>query len=152
MTAKAEENRFMFKSEKKKEPMVGVVIASHGNLANELVKTLESITGKTTQIIPLSMAESYDIELLRSSLEQAISEVNKGKGVLLLTDMFGGTPSNICLSFLQKGKIDVLTGVNLPMLVKLISNREGKTVSELADLCMKRGKEEIIVASEILSS
>ena len=101
--------------------MVGVVIVTHGNMAMELIKTADFIVGRVESITGLCVDPQASSETIRQDIEQAISNVDQGAGVLILTDMFGGTPSNISLSFLESGKIEVLSGVNLPMLLKLAS-------------------------------
>ncbi|MDY6861560.1 MAG: PTS fructose transporter subunit IIA, partial [Thermodesulfobacteriota bacterium] len=98
----------------------------------------------------LSIDPKKSVEELREQVGEAIKKIDHGQGVLILTDMFGGTPSNICLSFLEEGKVEVLTGVNLPMLIKLSGNRDKKKLGELAAFMMQYGRKNITLASEIL--
>src|SRR5476649_773643 len=103
--------------------MIGVVVATHGKLAEELIRTAEAVVGEIAQIVPVSIvATSPDV---RTELKAAIQRVDQGQGVLLLTDIFGGSPTNLCLSFLTERQVEVVTGVNLPMLLQLPGARTG---------------------------
>ncbi|RJQ76489.1 MAG: PTS sugar transporter subunit IIA [Desulfobacteraceae bacterium] len=129
---------------------VGVLIITHGPLARELVQTAELIVGKVEQLRTLSVDSTFDVDLLNAQVQEAITAVDRGRGTIILTDLFGGTPSNISLSFLEEGKVDVVTGVNLPMLIKLAQAREGKDLADVARLCYESGREGVYMASEIL--
>lgn len=131
--------------------MVGILVVAHGNLAESLIETAEMIVGHVDGIKACPFCQGSDVEKLRKMLKQSIKDVNNGEGVIVLTDMFGGTPSNISLSFLED-KLEVITGVNLPMVIGAITKREGRTIEELALLLKECGKSNIYIASEILAS
>jgi mannose PTS system EIIA component len=130
--------------------MVGIVIVSHLNLAAELLKTAELIVGKIPSSKALSLDPKKDVEILRKEIQSSIKEVNSGEGVIIFTDMFGGTPSNLALTFLGS-QVEVVSGVNLPMLIKITSEREGKNIKELAVKAKEYGRNNINVAAEFLN-
>jgi mannose PTS system EIIA component len=130
--------------------MIGIVIVTHCNLGQELIRAADFIVGSLGQTKAVSLNPEDQAEALRDKIAGAIEKVDTGDGVILLTDMFGGTPSNISLSFLVDGKVEVVTGVNLPMLVGLASKREGKTLSQLAQDIKAYGLRSIALAGEIL--
>ncbi len=130
--------------------MVGVVVVSHGDFAKGLIETAEQIVGALDKVSWVSIKDRCNVDDIRKAIDKAIKKVNTGYGVLLLTDMFGGTPSNLSLTFLEKGKVEVLTGVNLPILLKLASIREGKSLEEIANLLKDHGRRSISLASEVL--
>src|SRR5581483_10699220 len=105
---------------------VGVVVVTHGLLATELLNAAEMIVGDLPRFVAVSIGWHDDVEVAREAIAVAIAKVDQGAGVLVLTDMFGGTPSNLGLSMLEAGRIEVLTGVNLPMLIKLAKVGEGR--------------------------
>ena len=130
--------------------MVGLVLATHGKLAQELLRTAEGVCGKIEQCRPVSLAASSAMEVARAELADAIRAVDSGDGVLVLTDMFGGSPANLALTFLDE-KIEVVTGVNLPMLVKLSTCRaEDAPLLETARMLTGYGQKNITLASELL--
>ena len=132
--------------------MIGVVIATHGNLANELLETAKFIIGDVSSVTAVTLAPSASIETIQKNIKDAIREVDKGRGVIILTDMFGGTPSNIALSFLEKGKVDVITGVNLPMLIKFMqSAKDERPLEEVAADMVEYARKSISHANAILS-
>ncbi|HOE80117.1 MAG TPA: PTS sugar transporter subunit IIA [Smithellaceae bacterium] len=131
--------------------MIGVLITTHGNLGNELIHAAESIKGKLKGVMHVCVEQSRGVEELKKEISGAIKKLDKGQGVLILTDLFGGTPSNISLSFMKEGKIEVVTGVNLPMLLKLSDVKEGISLNEFARFIKDYGKNNISLASEILS-
>lgn len=132
--------------------MVGVVIAAHGGLGQELLQTMIFIVGSAEQMKAVTVDPSIDVQLIQKNIQKAIKEVDSGDGVLILTDMFGGTPSNISLSFLEENKVEVVTGVNLPMLIRLYQCRGGgKRLKEVAQEVVTYGRKSISLASEILS-
>ncbi len=131
--------------------MIGVLIITHGNLGNELIKAAELIKGPLNDILHVSIDQTKDVEEIKKEISNAIKKLDKGKGVLILTDLFGGTPSNISLSFMKEGKVEVLTGVNLPMLLKLSELKEDMNLRELARFIKEYGQKNISLASEILS-
>lgn len=129
--------------------MVGVLIITHGDLCHELIKAAELIKGKYDGVLPVSVDSKKGVEDIKKEITQAIRKVDKGDGVLILTDLFGGTPSNIALSFLKEGKVEVVTGVNLPMLLKLDIRKE-KNLTDLSYFIKDYGRKNISLASEIL--
>lgn len=131
--------------------MIGVLITTHGNLGGELIKAAESIRGSLKGIVHVSVDQTKGVEDLKKEISTGIKKLDQGQGVLILTDLFGGTPSNISLSFLKEGKVEVITGVNLPMLLKLPDIREGASLKEFAQYIKDYGIKNISVASEILS-
>jgi len=132
--------------------MIGILITTHGDLGNELIRAAELIKGNIKGLIHVSVDQSRGMEELKKEISTAIKKLDQGKGVLILTDLFGGTPSNISLSFLKEGKVEVVTGVNLPMLLKLTDDiRTSMTLQEFACFIKDYGKKNISVASEILN-
>lgn len=132
------------------EQMIGVVIVTHSALADEFLMAAQQIVGTVEGIEPISIDPSDPIEEVEKRIKKGIKKVDMGKGVLVLTDMFGGTPSNISLSFQEKGKVEIVSGVNLPMLIKLSTLREEQTLDELASFIKSYGQKNIHLASEIL--
>lgn len=130
--------------------MVGILVVTHRRLAEELIATAELIVGKIDGCVGLSLDPDLPVDDLRRQIDEAMAEVNDGDGVIVLTDMFGGTPSNLSLSFLNQERVEVVTGVNLPMLLKLSHSREEPRVDELARLIKDHGRRSISLASEIL--
>ncbi len=127
--------------------MIGIVVVTHGALAGELVNATRTIVGDIPAIAAVSIGWTDDMNSARQAIERAVAEVGGGD-VLILTDMFGGTPTNVSLPFLSP-KVEIVTGVNLPMLIKLTTLREGELV-EVARVVREQGKGAIYVASEIL--
>lgn len=132
--------------------MVGIIVVAHGRLAQALAETAEMIVGQVDGFRACSFCQGSDVDKLRKMLRTSIKDVNKGAGVILLTDMFGGTPSNISLSFLEDAKVEVITGVNLPMVITALTKREGKDIKELAQILKEHGSNNINIASEILAT
>jgi len=130
--------------------MVGVVIVSHENLAKDLVSVTKNIVGHLNNIEAVATDPDKDPELIKQSIADAIEKVNEGDGVLILTDAFGGTPANVSLSFLKEDEVEVLAGVNLPMLLKLATHRKEEKLKDLAKFIQNYGQKNIILASEIL--
>lgn len=130
--------------------MIGTVVVAHGNIGIELVKVARSIVTDAAPMVGVALQHDENVELMRQKIRAAISEVDRNGGVLLLSDMFGGTPSNLCLSFLQEGKVEVITGVNLPILIKLASFRGDKSLSEVALFIKEYGQKNIALAGEVL--
>ena len=131
--------------------MIGVLITTHESLGNELIKAAELIKGPLNDILHVSVDQTKDVEDIKKEIGNAIKKLDKGKGVLILTDLFGGTPSNISLSFMKEGKVEVLTGVNLPMLLKLSELKDDMSLKEFACFIKEYGQKNISLASEILS-
>ncbi len=130
--------------------MVGVVLVTHPNLGEEFIRSAEMICGKMPRVLNVSIDTRKEVEELRRGIAEAIKKVDEGDGVLILTDMFGGTPSNMSLAFLQEDRVEVLTGLNLPMMIKLSNCREGRSLKELARMVKEAGQKNINLASEIL--
>ncbi len=135
--------------------MIGIVLVTHGQLANELLTAAEIIVGDIPNATAVSIGWHDDPDDVRREIEEAIERVEAGEGVVILTDMFGGTPSNLSLTFLEKGRLEVVTGVNLPMLIKLVGLRQQEGSLELADVARQtaeQGKENIYLASDLLGT
>ena len=129
--------------------MVGLVVICHENMASELVKAAEMIVGRIEGTAAISVTQESAPEALRSEIEDAIKTVDRKMGVMLFTDMFGGTPSNIALAFLGDS-IEVITGVNLSMLIKFANHRDEKPLAELAKLVQEAAQKSIVIASQML--
>jgi PTS system mannose-specific IIA component len=132
--------------------MIGALVVTHGHLGQELVAAAEMIVGDISHIKAVSIGWHDDVNDARKDIEKRLSEVESGSGVLILTDMFGGTPSNIALSFHDPGKVDVLTGVNLPMIIKIAGQKEGDTLDSLAKTVRDQGRSSISMASDFLGA
>lgn len=130
---------------------IGGVIVSHGQLANELLAAAEQVVGELPHIAAVSIGWHDNVEAAQAEIERAIKGVSSGNGVLLLTDMFGGTPTNISAMFIKEGEIEVVTGVNLPMVIKLASQNEENTLEELANIVEEQGKQSIYRAVNLLA-
>jgi PTS system mannose-specific IIA component len=130
--------------------VIGVVVVTHGQLAIELVNAAEMIVGDLPQFSAVSIGWHDDVNDAREEIEQAIGRVRGAEGVLLLTDMFGGTPSNLGMTFLEKDRIEVITGVNLPMLIKLAQLPESQDLLAVARQMRDDGRNAIWVASDLL--
>ncbi|HEX8747960.1 MAG TPA: PTS sugar transporter subunit IIA [Pyrinomonadaceae bacterium] len=146
----------MTKSPEKKsgeiqEGRVGGVIVTHGQLAGELLAAAEMIVGPVKHITSVSIGWHDDVDLARSEIERAIQGVQEGRGVLILTDMFGGTPTNIASMFLSEGEVEVVTGVNLPMVIKLASQQGEETLGDIARRVRNQGQEGIYLAGDLLA-
>ena len=129
---------------------VGVVVVTHGQLATELLNAAEMIVGTLPRFAAVSIGWHDDVSVARVEIERAIAKVTAGGGVLLLTDMFGGTPSNLGLSLLEVGRVEVVTGVNLPMLIKLAKASDQSDLLALARELREHGRAAIRVASDLL--
>ncbi len=129
---------------------IGAVIVSHGQLANELLSAAENIVGDLNHIAAVSIGWHDDVELAQDEIERAIKKVSSGNGVLLLTDMFGGTPTNISAMFMKANEIEIVTGVNLPMVIKIASQNKQLTVSEMAKEIEEQGKQAIYRTGALL--
>ncbi|TYB33315.1 MAG: PTS sugar transporter subunit IIA [Flexistipes sinusarabici] len=131
--------------------MVGVILLTHGSLGIELLKTSEMIIGKQDKVDFLSVQSGASLGDLAGDLDKLINKYKDG-GVLILTDMFGGSPSNIAMAYLEKNKVDIITGVNLPMLIKTFSMRKDiKNPQELGRAAIQTGKESIILAGDLMN-
>jgi len=131
--------------------MIGIVIVTHSRLGDALIEAAEFIIGdKSDALIPVSIDLNENAENLRKKIAEGIKEVDKQAGILILTDMFGGTPSNLSYSFLEEGRIEVISGVNLPILIKAINTREKMDLEKLSATLETFGKKSISLASGIL--
>ena len=137
--------------------MIGLVIVTHGRLANEFLAALEHVVGPQRNVVTISIGPDDDMELRRQDILDATAAVDTGEGVIVLTDMFGGTPSNLAISIMDgsggskgKGPIEVIAGVNLPMLIKLASARGDSTIGQAVESAQEAGRKYINVASALL--
>ncbi len=132
--------------------MIGLVLVTHGRLAEEFVAALEHIVGPQQQTATVSIGPEDDMEQRRQDVREKINEVDEGSGVVVLTDMFGGTPSNLAISFLEQANVEVVAGVNLPMLIKLAGIRDTLSLAEAAEAAMESGRKYINIASSLLTA
>jgi len=130
--------------------MIGLVLVTHGRLAAEFIAAMEHVVGPQAQCQAVCIEASDDMEEKRAEIVRAAAEVDSGAGVILLTDMFGGTPSNLAISLLGRPNLEVIAGINLPMLIKLASVRTARPVGEAVDLAQEAGRKYISVASRLL--
>jgi PTS system mannose-specific IIA component len=131
--------------------MIGMVLVTHGRLAAEFVAALEHVVGPQTQIAAVCIGPEDDMEQRRQEILSRIAEVDSGEGAVLLTDMFGGTPSNLAISVMDRAKIEVIAGVNLPMLIKLASLRQNEGLERTVLGAQEAGRKYINVASQLLN-
>ena len=131
--------------------MIGMVLVTHGRLAVEFIAALEHVVGAQRNITAVCIGPEDDMERRRQDILRAIAEVDDGQGVVLLTDMFGGTPSNLAISVMDKAKIEVIAGINLPMLIKLAGLRETETLASAVRAAQEAGRKYINVASQLLA-
>lgn len=130
--------------------MIGLVLVTHGRLAEEFVVAMEHVVGKQERIEPISIGPDDDMEARRADIAAAIARVDEGGGVIVLSDLFGGTPSNLAISLMEAGRIEVIAGINLPMLIRLGSARKAMKVTEAVAAARDAGRKYITVASEVL--
>ena len=130
--------------------MIGGIIVSHGKLAEELLNVLSIILGEVVNMEAISIGWYDDVEESRKKINQCLKRVNQKSGVLIFTDMFGGTPSNLSFSFLKNNRIEIITGVNLPMLIKFVSFQRSNNLKEVAKKVVEQGKRNIHLASALL--
>lgn len=131
--------------------MIGLVIATHANLGGEILQATEMIIGTLSQARAVGIRKEDSVEEIRAAVAGAIEAVNDNEGVIVMTDMFGGTPSNISLAFLEPERVEVLTGVNLPMVLKFFNSQEGLSLAELALLLQSYGQQGITLPSQFLN-
>jgi PTS system mannose-specific IIA component len=132
--------------------MIGVVIVTHGKLAGEFLSALEHVVGPQEQVETISIGPDDDLDARRADMLAALSKVDSGDGVVVLTDMFGGSPSNLAISAMEEPNVEVIAGVNLPMLVKLASVRGECSLDEAIGQAQEAGRKYISVASQILAA
>lgn len=131
--------------------MIGLVIVTHGELAMEFRRAAEHVVGPQEKLRTICIGPDDDMEVRREDIRAAIKDVETGKGVIVLTDMFGGTPSNLAISLLKRDRVEVLAGVNLPMLIKLAEARSDMPLNQAAETAKEAGQRYIAIASEILA-
>ena len=131
--------------------MIGMVLVTHGRLATEFRAALEHVVGPQKQVETVTIGPEDDMEQRRRDIIAAVEKVDSGSGVVVLTDMFGGTPSNLAISVMEGNRVDVVAGINLPMLIKLASLRETSTLDQAVVQAQDAGRKDISVASRILS-
>ena len=131
--------------------MIGLVLVTHGRLANEFIDAMQHVAGPQETILGICMGPDDDTEIRRQDIMDAVAKVDTGEGVIVLTDMFGGTPSNLAISIMDKANIEVIAGVNLPMLIKLASVRSTESLEQAVVSAQEAGKKYINVASTLLN-
>ncbi len=131
--------------------MIGMVLVTHGRLASELVAALEHVVGAQRNVAAVCIGPDDDMELRRKEILDQVAKVDDGSGVVVLTDMFGGTPSNLAISIMDKAKVEIIAGVNLPMLIKLASVRQNQDLANAVDSAQDAGRKYINVASRLLN-
>ncbi len=132
------------------DSLVGALVVTHGQLGQELVSAAQAIVGEISYIAAVSIGWNDDVDESKKKIEQAVAEVDQGKGVIILTDMFGGTPSNLSLPLLKRNELEIVTGVNLPMVIKVANQSGTDSLSELVTKVKKQGQSHISIASELL--
>ncbi|SFN78704.1 PTS sugar transporter subunit IIA [Sphingomonas sp. OK281] len=130
--------------------MIGLVLVTHGRLAEEFVRAMIHVVGPQERVAPIAIGPDDDMEERRADIAAAIEAVDVGRGVIVLTDLFGGTPSNLAISLMERGRIEVIAGMNLPMLIRLGSARKSMTVVAAVAAAREAGRKYISVASEVL--
>ena len=130
--------------------MIGLVLVTHGRLAREFIHALEHVVGKQERLEAVCIGPEDRMEIRRNDIAEAIARVEAGMGVIVLTDMFGGTPSNLAISLLEEGKVEVVAGLNLPMLVKLARVRKDCNLHKAAAAAQDAGRKYINIASQVL--
>ncbi|MAZ03098.1 MAG: PTS fructose transporter subunit IIA [Sneathiella sp.] len=131
--------------------MIGMVLVTHGRLAEEFVNATEHVVGPQTQVRAISIGPDDDMEQRRQDILNAVADVESGAGVIILTDMFGGTPSNLAISVMEKANVEVIAGINLPMLIKLASVRGDDDMANAVAAAQESGRKYINVASHLLA-
>ena len=130
--------------------IIGLVLVTHGNLALEFISAMQHVVGKQDNIAPVCIGPEDDMEIRRQEILDKVSEVDAGAGVVVLTDMFGGTPSNLAISIMDRANVEIIAGVNLPMLIKIAALRKEKSLKETVEGAQEAGKKYINVASQLL--
>ena len=131
--------------------MIGMVVVTHGQLATEMIATMEHVVGPQRDVAAVCIGPEDDMEERRAEIMERVDQVDTGDGVIVLTDMFGGTPSNLAISIMERAKVEVIAGINLPMLVKLASVRGTEELGEAANSAQEAGRKYINVASRMLT-
>lgn len=130
--------------------MIGLVLVTHGRLAEEFATAMVHVVGPQEQVATIAIGPEDDMEARRSDIAAAIAKVDAGRGVIVLTDLFGGTPSNLAISLMERGRVEVIAGMNLPMLIRLGSARKSMKVVDAVAAAREAGRKYISVASEVL--
>lgn len=130
--------------------MIGLVLVTHGRLAEEMISALEHVVGPQEHISPICIGPDDDMEQRRAEILSSVGKVDTGDGVVVLTDMFGGTPSNLAISIMDQANVEVIAGVNLPMLIKLASARQDRPLNEAVACAQEAGRKYINIASQLL--
>ena len=130
--------------------MIGMILVTHGKLAEHFIDAMEHVVGKQEHVATICIGPNDDMEQRRADIANAIKEVDSGKGAIILTDLFGGTPSNLAISLLDTGRVEVIAGINLPMLIRLAGARKGMDVVDAVHAAQTAGRNYITVASEFL--
>ncbi len=130
--------------------MLGMVLVTHGNLANEFVAAMQHVVGKQEQVETVCIGPEDNMEVRREEILRKVEQVDSGNGTLVLTDLFGGTPSNLAISIMDKAKVEIIAGVNLPMLIKIATLRKDKNLKDTALGAQEAGKKYINIASQLL--
>ncbi len=132
--------------------MIGLVLITNGRLAEELLNALEHVVGKQSNIETISIDAEDDLEARRADIFEAVSQADSDNGVIILTDMFGGTPSNLAISLMEAGRIEIISGMNLPMLIKLANTRSDASLADAVKQAQEAGRKYIHIASQLLDS
>ena len=130
--------------------MIGLILVTHGALAEEFIQAMQHVVGRQSDIMAICIGPNDDMEKRRKEIADAIRRVDSGKGVIVLTDLFGGTPSNLAISLMQAGRVEVIAGINLPMLIRLAKARDTMSVRDATIAARDAGRNYITVASEFL--
>lgn len=130
--------------------MIGLILVTHGQLAEQFVDAMEHVVGPQENVATVCIGPDDDVEQRRADIADAIAAADSGEGVIILTDLFGGTPSNLAISLLDAGKVEVIAGINLPMLIRLAGARKSMSVIEAVEAAQQAGRNYITVASELL--
>ena len=132
--------------------MIGLVLVTHGNLALEFISAMQHVVGKQEQVEAVCIGPEDDMEMRREEILKKAGEVNSGSGTIVLTDMSGGTPSNLAISIMDRAPVEIIAGINLPMLIKLASLRKDKSLKEAVEGAQEAGKKYINIASQLLGA
>ncbi|QDM41689.1 MULTISPECIES: PTS sugar transporter subunit IIA [Bacteria] len=132
--------------------MIGLILVTHGRLAEEFISAMEHVVGPQPAVATICIGPNDDMEKRRNEIASAIVEVDAGSGAIILTDLFGGTPSNLAISLLDAGRIEVIAGINLPMLIRLAGARKSMSVTDAVKAARDAGKSYITIASEFLAA
>ena len=130
--------------------MIGMILVTHGRLADHFIDAMEHVVGKQEGVATICIGPNDDMEQRRADIADAIRTVDQGQGAIILTDLFGGTPSNLAISLLEEGKVEVIAGINLPMLIRLAGARKSMNVVDAVNAAQTAGRNYITVASEFL--